>query len=272
MPPFSLAALTALELPPPRLVEVAHACGYEEVGLRLLAATPGGTAYPLMEDRAQLRETKARLVATGIGVADLEVVAFREGTVVAALEAFMATGRELGARHTLVAAYDPDLARFSDRFAEYCAMAESFGLTADLEFMPWTFVPDLPTASRIVGKAQSPAAGILVDALHFDRSDGRIEDLRRIARARLHYWQICDAPADRPATMEAMIHAAREERMFPGEGGIDLVSLAKAMPDDIAVSIEVPTATLARTADAETRARRALRGARAVIAAVGTAR
>ena len=54
--------------------------------------------------------------------------------------------------------------------------------------------------------------------------------------------------------MEAMIHAAREERMFPGEGGIDLISLARAMPADITISIEVPTATLARTIDAQTRA------------------
>ncbi len=271
MPSFSLAALTALDLPPAKLVEVAHACGYEQVGLRLLAATPGGTAYPLMDDRQQLKETKARLAATGIGIADLEVVAFRPDTVVAALEPFLETGSELGARNTLVAAYDPDLDRFSDRFAEYCAMAERFGLTADLEFMPWTFVPDLPTASRIVERVQSPAAGVLVDALHFDRSQSRIEDLGRLPPHRLHYWQICDAPAERPATMDAMIHAAREERMFPGDGGIDLVGLARAIPDNITISIEVPTATLARTVDAETRGRRALQGAKAVIAAARAA-
>jgi sugar phosphate isomerase/epimerase len=269
--PFSLAALTALDLPPPKLIEVAHACGYEQVGLRLLAATPGGTAYPLIDDRQQLRETKARLAATGVRVADLEIVAFRENTVVASLEAFLETGSELGARHSLVAAYDPDLERFADRFAEYCALTERFGLTADLEFMPWTFVPDLPTASRIVEKTRSPAAGVLVDALHFDRSGGRLDDLGKLPPHRLHYWQICDAPAERPATMDAMIHAAREERMFPGEGGIDLVNLAKAMPADITISIEVPTATLAKTVDAEARARRALRGAKTVIAAAGIA-
>src|SRR5262249_21683915 len=148
-------------------------------------------------------------------------------------------------RHT-----NPDLDRFSDRFAEYCALAQRYGLTADLEFMPWTSVPNLPTASRIVEKVQSAAAGVLIDALHFDRSGGRLEDLGRIPPYRLHYWQICDAPAERPATMEAMIHAAREERMFPGEGGIELIGLAKTMPADITISIEVPTAALAKTADA----------------------
>ena len=271
MPTFSLAALTALDLPPPQLIDVAHACGYERVGLRLLAATPGGTAYPLMDDRQRLKETKSHLAATGIAVADLEVVAFRPDTVVASFEAFMEAGRELGAKNTLVAAYDPDLDRFSDRFAEYCAMAERFGLTADLEFMPWTFVPDLPTASRIIAKARSSAAGVLIDALHFDRSGSRLEDISNIPSHWLHYWQICDAPAERPATMDAMIHAAREERMFPGEGGIDLIGLAKAMPADITISIEVPTATLSKTADAKTRARRALSGARAVIAAARAA-
>jgi len=91
---------------------------------------------------------------------------------------------------------------FADRFAEYCAMAERYGLTGDLEFMPWTCIPDLVTASRIVEKMESPAAGVLVDALHFDRSGSRLEDISKIPRHRLHYWQICDAPAERPTTME----------------------------------------------------------------------
>jgi sugar phosphate isomerase/epimerase len=271
MPSFSLAALTALELSPPQLVEVASACGFEQIGFRLLAAAPGGKAYPLMDDPAQLRETKLRLDATGVRVADLEVVAFRPETIVGSLEAFFEAARELGARHTLVAAYDPDLSRFSDRFAEYCELAARFGLTADLEFMPWTYVPDLNTAVGIVERISSPVAGILVDALHFDRSRGRLEDLRGVPSQRLHYWQMCDGPAERPSTTEALIHAAREERMFPGEGGIDLVGLTKEMPRDITISIEVPTAELAKTLNAEARARRALRGAKAVVAAAGLA-
>lgn len=267
MPSFSLAALTALELPPPRLVEVASACGFEQVGFRLLASTPGGTSYPLMKDAEQLKETKSRLAATGVRVSDLEIVAFRPDTIVGSFEAFLAAGCELGAKHTLVAGYDPDLERFSDRFAEYCEMAARFALTADLEFMPWTHVPDLNTAVSIVEKVSSPAAGVLIDALHFDRSAGRLEDLRRISPQRLHYWQICDAPAERPSTTEALMHAAREERLFPGEGGIDLVGLTREMPPDITISIEVPTAELAKTLNAEARARRALRGAKAIVAA-----
>lgn len=267
MPSFSLAALTVLELAPPALVEVAAACGYDHVGIRLLPASPGGLAYPLMEDEASLKETIARLDATGVTVADLEVVAFRLETEIAAFSAFFETGARLGARHILVAAYDPDLSRFADRFAAFCEAAAPYGLTADLEFMPWTFVPDLATASRIVEHAGKANAGVLVDALHFDRSGSLIGDIAKIPVGRLHYWQLCDGPAERPATTEAMMRAARTERMFPGEGGIDLVALARAMPPDIAISIEVPTAELAKAMDATARARRALDAARRVIAA-----
>src|SRR3954470_2868821 len=168
MPPFSLAALTALELTPCELIDVASACGYDHVGIRLLPATPGGLSYPLMEDEASLRETIARLDATGITVADLEVVAFRPDTDIATFSPFFATGARLGAKHILVAAYDPDLGRFAHRFAGFCEAAAQYGFTADLEFMPWTFVPNLARASRIVAQAGQPNAGVLVDALHFD--------------------------------------------------------------------------------------------------------
>ena len=55
----------------------------------------GGIAYPLMEDRAGLKETLARLDATDITVADLEVVAFRPETEIASFAAFFETGARL---------------------------------------------------------------------------------------------------------------------------------------------------------------------------------
>ncbi|WP_210419134.1 TIM barrel protein [Bradyrhizobium sp. NAS80.1] len=176
---FSLAALTVLELPPPEMIELAARCGYEQVGLRLSPATPGGVAYRLMDDALLLRETLQRLQSTGVTVADLEVVAFRPETDVASFTPFFETGARLGAKYILVAAYDPDLVRFSDRYRQFCEAAAKYGLTSDLEFMPWTSVPDLKTAMRIVAEIDHPAAGILVDALHFDRSQSSLADLRR---------------------------------------------------------------------------------------------
>ena len=94
----------------------------------------GGIAYPLMEDEAGLKETLARLEATDITAADLEVVAFRPETEIASFAAFFETGARLGAENILIAAYDPDLTRFTDRYAAFCEAAAPYGLTADLEF------------------------------------------------------------------------------------------------------------------------------------------
>ena len=57
---------------------------------------------------------------------------------------------------------------------------------------------------------------------------------------------------------------------FPGRAASTLVSPTRAMPADIAVSIEVPTAELAKTVDAKARARRALGAVRNVMAAAAS--
>ena len=265
-PAFSLAALTALELAPPALIDVAAATGCAQVGFRLIPVAPGGAAYPLQDDPALLRETLARLRDTGVGVADLEIVMLRPETEVTAYRPFLDAGATIGAKHVLVAGYDTDRARLVDTYAAFCREAAAFGLTGDLEFMPWTAVPDLAAAIEVVGQAAQPNGGILIDALHFDRSGSRIDDIARVPRDWLHYWQLCDAPAERPATTEGLLHTARAERLFPGEGGIDLRSLIRAMPADLAISLEIPTLELAKTVPAEERVRRAMAAARSLLA------
>jgi sugar phosphate isomerase/epimerase len=265
-PSIALAQLTALELPPPKLLSVAATAGYQQVGLRLLAVTPGATAYPLMDDPAMLRETRARMADTGVTIADLEIVMLKPDTNVAAYLPFLETGAQLGAKHVLVAAYDPEESRLVETFAAFCDAAAPFGMTGDLEFMPWTAVPDLASATRVVRAAARPNAGILIDALHFDRSNSTIVDIDAVPREWLHYWQLCDAPAERPTATEGLLHTARAERLFPGQGGIDLISLVQAIPSDLPISLEIPTLELARTVTAEERARRAMEHTKAVLA------
>jgi sugar phosphate isomerase/epimerase len=260
MTTFSLAALTVLELAPPEMIELAALCGYEKVGLRLLPATPGGVAYRLMDDAPLLRETLRRLELTGVTVADLEVVAFRPETEMASFTPFFEVGARLGAKHILVAAYDPDLARFSDRYQQFCEAAASYGLTSDLEFMPWTSVPDLKTAMRIVGDVDHPGAGILVDALHWMRAGDR-DALKPEQRDRLGYVQLCDGPLQGPVSQEALIQEARTNRLAPGEGEFPLQELLAAMPPHCVASVEVP---LPSGQDALAHAKRLRQAARAV--------
>jgi sugar phosphate isomerase/epimerase len=237
------------------------------VGLRLLPVAPGAAGYPLQDDPALLRQTRAAMAATGVVVADLEIVMLRPETRIEAYLPFFEAGAALGAKHVLVAGYDPDEARLTASFAAFCEAAAGFGLTGDLEFMPWTNTPDLAAAIRVVRGAAQPNGGILVDALHLDRSLSRVEDIATVPPGWLHYWQLCDAPAERPTTTEGLLHTARAERLFPGEGGLDLAPLVRAMPAGIPVSLEIPTLELAKTMGPEARVRRAAMAARRVIAA-----
>ncbi|NOG70156.1 sugar phosphate isomerase/epimerase [Roseicella sp. DB1501] len=266
-PALALAHLTVLDLPPPAVLRVAAGAGCAAAGLRLLPVAPGAAGYPLQDDPALMRETLAAMAETGVAVADLEIVMLRPETEIAGFLPVLEAGARLGARHVLVAGYDPEPARLAASFAGFCQAAAGFGLTADLEFMPWTAVPDLAAAIRVVREAAQPNAGVLVDALHFDRSRSRVGDLAAVPRGWLHYWQLCDAPAAHPGTTEGLLHTAREERLFPGEGGLALAPLIRALPPELLVSLEIPTVTLARTMGPEERVRRAAAAARQAIAA-----
>lgn len=264
--PISLAALTVLELTPPEMVDCAANAGFSHVGIRLLPATPTEPQYDIVGDAPLLREVERRLADTGIKVLDVEIFRIKPDTRVGDYEAAIATAARLGASELLVAGNDPDEARLVDSFAAFCDLASSYGLGADLEFMPWTDAKDLPQAARIIERTARGNAGMLIDAFHLSRSRSRIEDIATIPPSRLHFMQLCDVPAEIPPTMDAILAEARTERLFPGEGGVDLLGLLRVMPRDIPLSLEVPTATLAKTVGASDRARRALAATKRLLA------
>jgi sugar phosphate isomerase/epimerase len=263
---ISLAALTVLELTPPEMVTCAAEAGFSHVGIRLLPATPNEAHYDIVGDTPLLREVERRLADTGVKVLDVEIFRIRPDTRVGDYEAAIATAARLGASELLVAGNDPDEGRLTERFAAFCDLADSYGLGASLEFMPWTDAKDLTQAARIVESAGRANAGVLIDPFHLSRSRSRIGDIATIPPSRLRFMQFCDVPAAVPATMDAILAEARAERLFPGEGGLDLPGLLRAAPRDIALSVEVPTHTLARTVGATERARRALAATRRVLA------
>ena len=54
-----------------------------------------------------------------------------------------------------------------------------------------------------------------------------------------------------------MIFIARNGRMLPGEGGIDLEGMICAVPDGVTISVEIPLVELAKTVGPMERARMA---------------
>lgn len=238
---LSVAHLTALHLAPPALVEAAAAAGFDAVGLRLIQVTPTSPGYPLMDDPGMMRATKAALSATGIAVDDIEFVKITPEIDLDALNPVLDAGAELGARHIIASPYDDDLSRLSDRLAALHAAARARGLSAVLEFFPWTVVPDL-AACRAMVETAGPGVGILVDSLHFDRSGSSLSDLAAIPADRLPFAHLCDAPVAPPYTTEELLRAAREDRLAPGDGDIDLGAFLAALPPDLPLGLEIPLA------------------------------
>ncbi len=237
---YSLAYLTSYTLTPPQAVRLAGELGYAYVGLRLLPNAAGAPQQFLIGQPEVLRETVATQKDTGVGVFDLEIIRIGEGFDARSYLPLLEAGAALKAKAVLVAGDDTHEARLADSYARLCELMAPYNMTADLEFMPWTAVPDANTALRIITAAGRPAnAGILVDALHVGRSGTTLDDIRAIPRDLLHYAQICDAEAGTHFSTEEMIHTARCERLLPGEGSIDVKGLFQALPHDLPVSVEV---------------------------------
>ncbi|MCX8998170.1 sugar phosphate isomerase/epimerase [Rhizobiaceae bacterium BDR2-2] len=237
---LSLSFLTCLGAPPEEAVRVAAETGYDYLGLRLLPAAPGGIAFPLMEEPARMRDLGRLLNDEGVDIFDVEMIRIGPHFDASAFLPFLDCAAHLGARVILVTGDDPDEARLTASFAALCDTAADFGLSADLEFMPQSRLPDLAAAMRVLNAADRPNQGVIVDALHVSRSRTPVEEIASIPRPWLHYAQICDGPADIPENVDELNFAARHARLVPGDGAIDLGAIFAALPADLPVAVEVP--------------------------------
>lgn len=243
-PKLSLAALTVLELKPHEQVEVASQAGFQSVGLRLIPATTSEQHCPLVGNRQELKNTQRALSESGINVLDIEIFRLREDTNISDFTETLEIGAELGATELLVAGNDDDEPRLCDNLYALCELASEYALSANLEFMPWTGVKDLQQASRILKVVDRENAGLLIDPFHFNRSHSEMSDINTIPQAWFRYAQLCDIAGQPPTSMDDIIKEARQERLLPGDGDIDLVQLLKLLPSHLTYSVEVPTAAL----------------------------
>lgn len=242
---YSLSFLTVADVSPVEAVKIAAKCGYAAVGLRLLPAAPNEVDYPILNDSKLIKETRVALDDTGVRIADVEIVRITSDFEPNKYLQFLSTAEQLGARHILVTGNDPEQSRLIHHFAQFCELSKQFGLSCDLEFMPWTNVKNLAQAEYIVNQSGQENAAILIDALHFDRSDSTLEQIKALDPKQLNYVQLCDGFAEYDPSDEGLIKIARSNRLVPGQGEIDLVGLIRALPKEIMLAAEVPNLVLA---------------------------
>ena len=238
---FSLAHLTILDAPPPELIRIAARTGYDYVGLRLMPlGLPGEVAYAPHTDAVMRRDIKAAIDNTGVQVLDVELARIIESPAPDSYLPALEVAAELGARHVLSSVWMSDRNQVIEKFARLCEIAKPLGLTIDLEFVSSTEWDSLDGALDVVTSCGRDNVGIMIDALHFHRGGIALEQLDRIPAAWAHFAHVCDDRPDVPATLEEARRTMREERLYPGEGAVDIAGILGRLPQSVIYAIELP--------------------------------
>jgi sugar phosphate isomerase/epimerase len=214
-------------------------CGRISTGLTQLPVNPHGYApWSLKEDPALRREMIAAMRDSNVSISLGEGFSVRPGVDVRDRAGELDIMAELGARCLGGVVMEPDIGRATDQFAILVDMAEARGLQVTIEFAPGLPVGTLHQALELVQRVNRPHFRLLIDAMHFFRSGGDVAALAPMERVLIGYAQLCDVPlvAEEPD----YTHEAMFARRVPGEGGLPLADFLAALPDDIAIGLEVP--------------------------------
>jgi sugar phosphate isomerase/epimerase len=237
MKSLGLCWLTVPTATPIELVGAAAAGGMSWVGMRILEAGDVDTAFV----RGSADTARVRGAASDQGVSILRTAGFRlDGRYSPdRYHPFIEATAELGAKFITLIATDNNKSRLVDDFGDICGRAAQYGLLTSVEFAPFSAVKNLYDAKELLASSGQNEATIVLDALHFFRSGGKIADIATVDPARFSVAQVCDGPLTPPRAPQ-LLYEARNDRLDPGAGEFPLVEFLKALPTNIPMEIECP--------------------------------
>jgi sugar phosphate isomerase/epimerase len=237
---YSLAHLTVMGCPPPEMTYIAARAGYDFVSIRsIYMGLPGEPNYSLSNNPEMLRQTRSALKNTGVRLHDIELARICDDNDPKRYLPALEVAAELGARAVLSSIWTPNHDYAVEKFAELCDLARPFNLTVDLEPVPIASVTTTAGAAEVLRAVRRPNAGLMIDVHHFHRALDRPEMLESLPREWFHFAQICDAQLEIPSDRAEMTRILREERLYLGEGGIDIAAILDRLPAMV-YSIELP--------------------------------
>jgi sugar phosphate isomerase/epimerase len=125
-----------------------------------------------------------------------------------------------------------------EAFGRLCDRAADHGLAVALEFVPYTDIPDVAAAARIVSEAARSNGGLCVDSWHFFRGRADFDALEALDPSLIRMIQINDGPA-KPVHTNRTVDSIHNRRC-PGDGEFDLNRWLTAMNrPGLAASISV---------------------------------
>jgi sugar phosphate isomerase/epimerase len=130
-----------------------------------------------------------------------------------------------------------------DAIGTIVSRATDRGFDVCVEFIPDTGIDNLAAAGAIVDAVASTRLGVMLDAWHFARSGGSLDQLTELPTGMITVLQLCDRIA--PAPDAAYVPMAG--RLLPGEGELPLAELTRHVLADhpnAVVGVEVFSADL----------------------------
>ena len=245
---ISLANLTVGRTTQTELIHAAAQAGFGKVGLLIMTATAQPLHHEVIGRPEVIREIKATLKDTGVGVFDIEAFVLSPQTDLERFRPALELGAELGATHisSIGTEFAPDATFLSteqriDLFGRLCDESAQFGLTVGVEFMMYRDIRTWRDALQIIEGAGRANAGLILDVLHFFRAGATPSDLLRVPAGRIAYAQLSDCVAT-PLPVEKLAVEARTSRLHLGEGAIPLQEILDLLPAGLQLVIETPIA------------------------------
>lgn len=239
---LGIEMLTVLGLPPLEFVHFAADFDCPNISI-LLATSPASPkdspAFNLITDNALRREVAAALRDRGVSITLGEGFLLREGGDIQDLTVQFAPMLELGIKRINIVSIDLDLARTFDQYAGLAELALAAGFEEIVcEFAPVLSIRNLQMALDVVRHVGRPDFRLLIDTMHFGRTNGTAAELAALDPALIGYVQLSDVPFI-PTDPDYM-RETTNDRKTPGEGELPLYDMLAALPRDVVVSLEVP--------------------------------
>ena len=251
MSTLSLGYLTIAEATPSGIVAAAGRGGFHATGARITGHRPGDAGPELVGNRDATAALRGAMRDFGVAIANISTYRFMPDTRPGDYDAVLDTMAELGVPVMVANCFTPDEGLAVANLAAVCARAAPLSIRIALEFIPVSNVKTVGQAAAMMARTGMANAGLVVDALHLQRSGGTPADVAAVDPALLTAVQLCDAPLTAPADLYAEM---RGGRLNPGEGELPLFALMDALPSGIEIEAEVPHAARAGL-PAEQRAR-----------------
>ena len=249
---LTLAHLT-ISATPAEIIDAAASAGFAAAGVRICGRRPGDAfATPILGHPAAVAALKRQAADQGVRLSNVSAYQFypevRWEDVAPVIEATHAMEIPI----IVANSFDTDEARFTDLFTRYCESAAQAGIRVALEFLPYSAVRNLEAALRVIDASGARNAGLLLDALHLDRSGATPADVRAIDPEKIVFAQLCDAKRlSGPATDEQLLQEARFARLPAGSGELPLDAFMDALPAGLEVEYEVARVDLAECSPRE---------------------